>query len=154
MLKSVTMGITIKGVTRGSKCGTIPGRRITSRAPKCPQNVTSTFFYTVHLLPKKLRSEHGGGRLASCPRRHLTSLCPWLQLQQMIHTSYLSCSIIASSLRSGLSTRTIPTTEVGEKRSCELCVADSARLGRSAVKCMLCGGGGGSISNKHIHTFR
>ena len=33
---------------------------------------TSTFFNTVHLLPKKLRFEHGGAKLASWPRRHLT----------------------------------------------------------------------------------
>ena len=31
----------------------------------------------VRLLPKDLSLEHGGAKLASCPRRHLTSLHPW-----------------------------------------------------------------------------
>jgi len=37
----------------------------------------STFFNTVHLLPKDLSFEHGGAKVASCPGHHLTSLCPW-----------------------------------------------------------------------------
>jgi len=41
-----------------------------------PNNVTSTFFNTVYLLPGDLRFEHGGAKLASCPGRHLTSLRP------------------------------------------------------------------------------
>jgi len=32
------------------------------RAPKSPNNVTSTLFNTEHLLSKDLRFEHGGGR--------------------------------------------------------------------------------------------
>jgi len=36
--------------------------------------ITSAFFNTVYLLPKDLRFEHGGAKLASCPGRHLTSL--------------------------------------------------------------------------------
>jgi len=43
-------------------------------APKSPKNVTSAFFNTVHLLPKKLRLEYGGGKFASCPGHDLTSL--------------------------------------------------------------------------------
>jgi len=39
---------------------------MTAGAPKCPNNVTSTFFNTVHLLPKDLRFEYGGAKLASC----------------------------------------------------------------------------------------
>jgi len=34
----------------------------------------STFFNTVHLLPKDLRLEHAGAKLVFCPRRHLTSI--------------------------------------------------------------------------------
>ena len=64
-----------RGVSRGER-GTIPGRRITLEVPKSPNNVTSTFFNTVHLLPKYLRFEHGGGKLASCPGPHLTALRP------------------------------------------------------------------------------
>ena len=53
-----------------------------SRAPnhyggaKSHSNVITTFFKTVglHLLPKDLRFEHGGAKLASFPRRHVTSL--------------------------------------------------------------------------------
>jgi len=65
-----------RGVTRGLQ---FPGRRITMEAPnryeerrmtagtlKSPNNVTSVFFNTVHLLPKDLKIEHGGAKLASC----------------------------------------------------------------------------------------
>jgi len=45
-------------------------------APKCPDNVTSTFFSAVNLLPKDLRFEHGGAERVSCPGRHLTSVRP------------------------------------------------------------------------------
>jgi len=48
-------------------------------APKSPNNVTSTFFNTTHLLPKDLCFEHGGAKLASCPWRHLASLHPCLR---------------------------------------------------------------------------
>jgi len=65
-----------RGVTRGSTRGTIP------RAPKSPNNITSAFFNTVHLLPKYLSFEHGGAKLASCPGRHLTSFHPWLSYKQ------------------------------------------------------------------------
>jgi len=47
-------------------------------APKSPNNVASTFFNTVCLLPEDLRFEHGGAKLASCPGRCLTSLRPCL----------------------------------------------------------------------------
>jgi len=64
-----------RDVTRGQG-GTI------SRAPnhyggaKSHSNVITTFFKTVglHLLPKDLGFEHGGAKLVSFPRRHLTSL--------------------------------------------------------------------------------
>jgi len=56
------------------KGGTIPwmpnhceGRRITAGPPKSPNNVTSAFFNTVHLLPKDLSFEHWDTELASCP---------------------------------------------------------------------------------------
>jgi len=34
------------------------------------------FFNTVNLLPQDLRFEQVDTKLGSCPRRHLTSLCP------------------------------------------------------------------------------
>jgi len=48
-------------------------------APKSPNNVTSTFFNRVHLLPKDIKFEHGSAKLASCPGRHLASLRPWVR---------------------------------------------------------------------------
>jgi len=41
-------------------------------APKSPDNVVSTFFNAVHLLPKDLTIEYWGAKLVSCPGRHLT----------------------------------------------------------------------------------
>ena len=51
-------------------------RRMTAGALKSPNNVTSALFNAVHLLPKDLKFEHGGAKLASCPGRCLTSLRP------------------------------------------------------------------------------
>jgi len=51
------------------------GDRITAET-KSPDNVTSTFFNRVYLLPKDLSFEHGGTKLASCPGPHITSLRP------------------------------------------------------------------------------
>jgi len=72
-----------QGRNDGGQGGTIPQRQITMEAPndcgggqKSPNNVTSTFFNTVYLLPKNLRFEHGGTKLVSCPGRHPTSLLP------------------------------------------------------------------------------
>ena len=68
-----------------AKGAPFPGRRITMGAPNLAgdaensNNVTSTFFNTVHLLPKNLSFAHGAAKLASCPGRHLTSLRPCTQ---------------------------------------------------------------------------
>ena len=86
--------VQLRGVTRGSEGGrnsldveSLWGRQITAGgaewlqwARKSHNNVTSTFFNTVHLLPKDISFEHGGTELASCPGRHLTSLRPWFNL--------------------------------------------------------------------------
>jgi len=48
------------------------------RAPKSPDNVTSTFFNKLHLLQKNLRLKHGGAKISSCPGPHLNS---WDALQ-------------------------------------------------------------------------
>ena len=45
------------------------GRRMTAGGAKSPNNVTSTFFNTVHFLPKDLRFEHGDTKLVSFPGR-------------------------------------------------------------------------------------
>ena len=45
------------------------GRRITAGSPKSPNNHTQVgYFNTAHLLPKHLRLETGGFKLASCCR--------------------------------------------------------------------------------------
>jgi len=79
-----------QGRNEGGRVGAIPrapnhsgalkycdGRRIIAGAPKSPNNVTSTFFNTVHLLPNDIRFEHGGAKLASCPGHHLSLLRPY-----------------------------------------------------------------------------
>ena len=80
------MCFAIRGVT---KEGTIP------RAPKSPNNVTCTFFNTVHLLLEDLRFENGGAKVASCPGRHLTTLRPCLvwTLSISSHTEQLLTKI-------------------------------------------------------------
>jgi len=72
-------------VTRVARWAQFPGCQITMGAPnhcsgrrKSLNNVASTFFNAVYLLPKDLRFEHGGAKLASCPGRCLTSLRPCL----------------------------------------------------------------------------
>jgi len=58
-------------VSRGGQ-----GGRITVGGEKVTTVSKTLFFKTVHLLPKDLRFEHGGTKLVSFPRRHLTSLRP------------------------------------------------------------------------------
>jgi len=72
----IVTGVHVQGRNEGEREAQFPGRQITAWARKSPNNVTSTFVNTVHLLPKDLRFEHGGAKLASCPGRHLTSLHP------------------------------------------------------------------------------
>ena len=66
----------IRGVVRGVRGNNFLGTKSLRRAPKSPNNFTSTFFNTVHLLPKDLRLEHGSATLASFSWRHLTLLRP------------------------------------------------------------------------------
>jgi len=81
---SISRGVT-KGqggaITRASNHsgGTdiLRGRRMTAGTPKNLNHVTRTFFNTVHLLPRDLRLEHGGVKLASYSGRHVTTLRPW-----------------------------------------------------------------------------
>ena len=54
-------------MTRGARGEQFPGRRMTASAPKSPNNVTSTFFNTVRLLPKDLRFEHRGPNFLLAP---------------------------------------------------------------------------------------
>jgi len=64
-----------RGVTRGDKRHNSPGAE-SLRGPKSHNNVISTSFNTLYLLPKDLRFEHEGVKLVSCPRRRLTLLRP------------------------------------------------------------------------------
>jgi len=96
---------TTRGVTNGPKEAQFPGRRITEgapnhrggaewlrRAPKSPNNVPSTFFSIVHLLPKGLCFEHAGSKFASYPGRHLISPLP-------LHRTNLSSKVGLQFLR-------------------------------------------------------
>ena len=74
-----------QGHNEGEKWAQLPGRRITIGSAESPSNVTSTFFKTVHLLPKDLRFEHGGAKLASCPGRHLTSSRPFTHFRSRLN---------------------------------------------------------------------
>jgi len=74
-----------QGPNEGEKGGTIPRalnhygtRRMTAVGAENPNNITSTFFNTVHLLPNDLKFEHGGAKLTCCPGRHQTSLRPYV----------------------------------------------------------------------------
>ena len=62
-----------QGRYEGVKGHNSPGAE-SLRGAKSSNNVISTSFSTVHLLPTDLRFEHRGVKLVSCPRRHLTSL--------------------------------------------------------------------------------
>ena len=51
---------------------------------KSPNNVTSTLFNTVYLLPKDLRFDRGGAKLAPCPRAPSNLVTPrWLGLSAL-----------------------------------------------------------------------
>jgi len=63
-----------QGHNDGGQGGIIPLAPNHCGGPKSHNNFISTSFNAVHLLPKDLRFEHGGAKLASCPGRHLTSL--------------------------------------------------------------------------------
>jgi len=58
-----------RGVTRGDKGERFPGAESLwgteslRRVPKSPNNVTSTFFNAVYLLPKDLRFDNGAPNL-------------------------------------------------------------------------------------------
>jgi len=81
--------IPAKGVTRGATGRNSPGAESLWGPNQCggaewlrgeprgTNNTRSTSFNTFNLLPKDRKLEHGGAKLISCPRCHLTSLCPW-----------------------------------------------------------------------------
>jgi len=58
------------------------------RAQKCPNNVISTFFNTVHLLPKDLRFEHGGGQTCFLPRAPSNLVTPLIRWQLFCTGAY------------------------------------------------------------------
>jgi len=65
------------GAQQGGATGAkFPGRRITAGAPKSPKTVICTSYSAANVLPKELRFEHGGAKLASSLWRHLISLRP------------------------------------------------------------------------------
>ena len=68
---TVLVSFCTRVVTRGRnypRAESLWGRRITAgEAPKSPNNVTSSFFHTAHLLPKDLRFEYGAPNLLLAP---------------------------------------------------------------------------------------
>jgi len=60
-----SQSILLRVVTRGEEGRNSPGAESLRAAQKSPTDVTSTFFNTVHSLPKHLRFEHGGAKLVS-----------------------------------------------------------------------------------------
>jgi len=96
--------------TLGRGGGQFPGRQITIGAPnlcwdtkrlrrvsKRPNNITSNVFNTVPELPKDLRFEHGGARVASCPGCLLTSLERQRQELRQLHNVRLGSSHAAKN---------------------------------------------------------
>jgi len=78
------------GAQRGGRRAQFPGAESLRERWKAPTMSPVPFFNTEHLLPKDLRFEHEGAKLASCPGRHLASLRPWVwwALQQIISLTY------------------------------------------------------------------
>ena len=75
---------------QGGQGGTIFREPNHCGAPQSTNNVASTFFNTVHLLPKDLRFEHGCTKLVSCPGRHLTSVRLWQGSYYQNDSAYLT----------------------------------------------------------------
>jgi len=71
-------------LTRGiaAREARFPGRPVTMGVPndyrvaEKSQQYHKHFLQYTHLIPKYLRLERGGAKLACCPGRHLTSLRP------------------------------------------------------------------------------
>jgi len=66
------------GITRVGQGGhKNPGAESLLEAPKSPNNVTSTFFNTEHLLPKDLWCKHGAPNFLLVPGaiQRVTPLC-------------------------------------------------------------------------------
>jgi len=60
-------------------------------AAKSLKNVTSTFLNTAHLLPKDLRFEHGGAKLASflqAPYNLVTPLAMLINIEHLNATAF------------------------------------------------------------------
>jgi len=49
-------------VAKGERWAQLLVRRITAKAPKSPNSISSTSFNAVHLLPKDLKFEHGAAK--------------------------------------------------------------------------------------------
>ena len=67
-------------------------------ALKRPNNVTSTFFNTVHMLPKDLRFEHGAPNLLTVPGAIQPCYVPGMgrkiEVQETIHKNFDFCQAI------------------------------------------------------------
>jgi len=79
--RSNSPALVIRGVTRGGQGGTTPW------APKSPNNVSSAFFNTVHLLRKTVGSNMGGGRLTCLRPRAPSNLGTLPMIATFDHSS-------------------------------------------------------------------
>jgi len=70
-----------RGVTRGGKAGAIPRAPNHCGGSRKVPTMSQVLSSTAYLLPKDIRFEHGGAKLAYCPGRHLTSLGPWCRVR-------------------------------------------------------------------------
>jgi len=108
--RATKYNLTCKGVSTGGKGGTIPrasnsyggaeslqGRPIIVRVPKSPNNVTSTLFNTIYLLPKDLRFEHGAPNLLLTPGAILPRYSP-ASLHQVSHCVRTFDAVLRDSL--------------------------------------------------------
>jgi len=67
----------VQGCNERGKREQFLGRRIAAEGSEKSQQCHIYFLHHSYLLPKDLKFEHGGVKLASCSGRHLTSLRPW-----------------------------------------------------------------------------
>jgi len=79
LLVNISLKKQIKRDFSSLNLDTQQGRNEGGQGPHYPRRwiTMAHLFRKVHLLPKALRFEHEGAKLASCPERHITSLCPW-----------------------------------------------------------------------------
>jgi len=67
--------------------------------------MSQVLFATADLLPKDLRFEHGGAKLATCPGRHQTALRP-CSCPAMLHGINLLLDVLSFTEKSSKQSKT------------------------------------------------